>query len=91
MRYVVAYDIACSRRRRRVVRLLEGHGWRMHESAFLLRLGDAAAARLLAQLQSAIDTQHDRLRAYPMCERDAPDRMAIVGSRASDPPDYVVI
>lgn len=35
--------------------------------------------------------EQDRLRIYPMCERDAPDRLAVLGAAFEDPPTHYVV
>ncbi len=91
MLYLICYDIACPRRRRRVVRLLEGHGQRLHESAFAARLRDCAVGSLQRRLLALLHPEEDRLRVYPLCARDAPDRLTVVGAPTADPPTHVVL
>jgi len=91
MLYVIGYDIACPRRRRRVARLLEGHGQRLHESAFVARLRDGAFGSLQRRLQALLDDGEDRVRVYPLCERDAPDRLTVRGAAIDEPPTHVVL
>lgn len=91
MLYFIGYDIACPRRRRRVVRLLEGHGQRLHESAFVARLRDGAFGTLQRRLQRTLHAQEDRVRIYPLCQRDAPDRVAVCCDRQEDPPHHVAL
>ena len=91
MLYFIGYDIGCSRRRRRIARLLEGHGYRVHDSAFVAHLRDGAYGALQRRLQELLHAQEDRLRVYPLCERDAPDRLTVFGPPAEDPPSHVVL
>jgi CRISPR-associated protein Cas2 len=91
MLYFIAYDIPCDRRRRRVARLLEGHGWRLHESAYTARLRDGAFRALHERLARLLHPQDDRLRVYPLCQRDTPDRVHVVGPKAEDPPAHHVL
>jgi CRISPR-associated endonuclease Cas2 len=77
MHHIACFDIAHNRRRRQVVRLLEGHGQRLHESAFMLRLRPAQLGQLQKQLLRLLHLQQDRLTLYPCCERDHPDRLEL--------------
>ena len=73
MHYLVCYDIADDRRRRRLARLLEGFGDRLHESAFALTLRPAQLSRLFRRIPAMIDEHADRVAVYPLCARDHPD------------------
>ena len=50
MIYIIAYDIADSKRRLRVAKTLESWGYRIQESVFQLRLDTPTLARLRARL-----------------------------------------
>lgn len=82
MIYLVCYDIADDRRRRRVARLLEGFGQRLHESAFLLRLRQAQLSRLKRRLPPLLDEHADHVLIYPLCRRDQPDIVHLAASSA---------
>jgi len=89
--WLVSYDIACDRRRRRVARLLEGYGQRLHESAFVAQLRPAQLARLRRALPRCLDAQADRLTIYPLCSRDQPDTLHLGTSSEPDVAASVVV
>jgi CRISPR-associated protein Cas2 len=89
--YLVCYDIADNRRRSRVARWLEGHGYRLHESVFECRLRPAAFHRLVQGLQQRIDPRLDRVALYPLCARDQPDIVHLAASRSAQPAGPVVV
>jgi CRISPR-associated protein Cas2 len=71
--WVIAYDIADDRRRRRVATLLESRAARVQESLFEERMTKHAANRLFAELK-ALCGAGDSLRLYPITDtavRDA--------------------
>lgn len=73
MRYLICYDIADDRRRRKVVRLLEEFGVRLHESAFWAHLSPGQHNRLNRRVRPLLNEKLDKLTIYPVCERDGPD------------------
>lgn len=90
MEYLICYDIADDRRRRRVVRLIEGYGQRLHESAYSARLRPGQAARLLRALEKSVDRIEDRVTLYPVCGRDHPDRIHL-GAEVQDSLEPVLV
>lgn len=73
MRLLLSYDIACQRRRSRVVKVLEGYGSRAQESVFQLELREAQWQRLRLQLDAIVDRRQDHWRAWPQCRSDLDD------------------
>ena len=69
--YVIAYDIADNRRRRRIAALLEERAARVQESLFEQRMSPRAAASLFAQLQQ-LCADGDSLRLYPVPDTALP-------------------
>ena len=69
MRYVVAYDIANDKRRKKLSDLLEGYGVRVNYSVFELELTKTQKERLLyeIELQKLLDVKVDSLRFYHIC------------------------
>ncbi|HOX46078.1 MAG TPA: CRISPR-associated endonuclease Cas2 [Myxococcota bacterium] len=67
MLYVVCYDIADERRRRRVERTLKGYGHRVQESVFEAELDDKKRLELELKLAKVIDQAEDNLRFYRQC------------------------
>jgi len=68
--WVVCYDIADDRRRRQVVKVLEGFGRRAQESVFECELEEEQLALLEKRLKTAIDGLEDDIRFYPMNRAD---------------------
>jgi len=64
---VIAYDIACDRRRARLVRLLEGVGVRANYSVFECRLAARDIPRLKNAIDTLIDPHEDSVLYYPLC------------------------
>lgn len=91
MLYFIGYDIHNDRRRRQIARLLEGHGERIHESAFVARLRDGAFNSLHRRITALIHPDVDRLRIYPLCARDSPDRRSVLGTMPADPASFYTL
>lgn len=72
-RHLICYDIVSDRRRRRMARLLEGHGHRMHESAFTVNLNPSKLGRLKRRMALIVHPVDDHVVIYPLCERDQAD------------------
>ena len=63
-RILVIYDVVCDKRRRYIVKTLEGYGQRVQKSAFELYLNQKQARLMTTQLSRYIDEQEDSLRIY---------------------------
>ena len=87
MIYIIAYDIADTKRRLRVAKTLESWGYRIQESVFQLRLDSATLARVRSRLATLISEGDDVIHIYPICSTCAttptysarPYRWTIVG------------
>lgn len=66
---VVSYDIADNKRRRKVMKTMEGYGQRVQYSVFECRLGARDVARLRARLRKLILEEEDDIRFYLLCEQ----------------------
>lgn len=73
MRFLVSYDIACSRRRLRVSNLLLGYGERVQESVFALELREGQWQALCQRLDATIDPTLDQWRGWRACADDQAD------------------
>lgn len=62
--WLVAYDVRCKRRWRRLYRLLCASGWRIQYSAFLLALNDRQIDSLIEEIRRCIDEREDDVRVY---------------------------
>ncbi|WP_119071492.1 CRISPR-associated endonuclease Cas2 [Aggregatilinea lenta] len=72
MFWVVCYDIPDDKRRRKVVKIMEGAGRRVQYSVFECEINNARLERLKRDLQRAIDDEEDDVRFYPLNEGDIP-------------------
>jgi CRISPR-associated protein Cas2 len=64
--YIVAYDIPCDKRRRKVANLLEGYGKRVQYSVFECVLAQAKYIELQKRLKKLVNLAEDNLRFYPL-------------------------
>ncbi|WP_406672616.1 CRISPR-associated endonuclease Cas2 [Natronospira sp.] len=53
--WLIAYDITCARRRRRIAGCLEDHAFRVQYSVFATRLSQAGMAALARELETHCD------------------------------------
>ena len=79
MIYIIAYDIADSKRRLRVAKTLESWGYRIQESVFQLRLDTPTLARVRSRLAALISETDDVIHIYPICSSCA-DHADILGA-----------
>ncbi|RLK48719.1 CRISPR-associated Cas2 family protein [Alkalispirillum mobile] len=59
--YIVAYDISCPKRWRRVFKLMKGYGEWLQLSVFQCRLSRQRHAELVALLDGIIHHEHDHV------------------------------
>ncbi len=64
--YVVAYDIPCDKRRKKVSDLLEGYGKRVQYSVFECLLEQGKYKELCQRLKKRIKLAEDSIRFYPL-------------------------
>ena len=67
MRYVVCYDIADNRRRKRVSDTLDSYGDRVQDSVFELAVPNKLFQRCLEEIERSIDPKSDRIAVYALC------------------------
>ena len=84
MRYIVCYDIADDKRRKRVADLLDAHGDRIQESVFEISASGKIFQACLKKLEQSINPQEDRLSVYSLCA--SCDRNARYFGVAADAP-----
>lgn len=70
MLWMVCYDIAEDRARNRAAKALRRYGERVQRSVFECHLSVRELKALQRELLGIIDTGSDRVRFYPLCERD---------------------
>ncbi|NJK35764.1 MAG: CRISPR-associated endonuclease Cas2 [Oscillatoriales cyanobacterium SM2_2_1] len=72
MLYIVAYDIPCSKRRKKVADLLAGYGQRVQFSVFECVLLPAKYEELKKRLRKRIQIAEDSIRIYPLSTHTLP-------------------
>jgi len=77
--FVICYDIADDRRRRRVDKTLSGFGVRVQESVFEAELNEKRYIEMQRKLAKVISMQEDNVRYYRLCRscRSAIDVMGV--------------
>lgn len=65
--YVVAYDIANTKRRMKIVKILEGLGMRVNFSVFECMLTRKQFEIMCEQIQKLIVAREDQIIIYPIC------------------------
>ncbi len=68
MFWVICYDIVDNKRRRRVMRTLEGYGRRVQFSVFECELNADRVDQLEQRLRRLIHEKEDNIRFYPLAE-----------------------
>ncbi len=84
--WLVSYDIADDRRRRRTANMLNTQLERVQESVFAGWLTATQARHLLASVQIELDMKQDQLRAWPLAQRQ-PERQRAHGQQDRLEPD----
>ncbi len=72
---MICYDITDDRKRLRAANTLMRYGERVQRSVYECHLSRREAEAVMRELEAIIDRTADRVRFYPLCERD---RAAIV-------------
>ena len=65
--YVVTYDVSDTKRRDKVVKLMESIGTRMNYSVFECMLTEKQYQNMIARLEKIIEPVEDRINIYPLC------------------------
>jgi CRISPR-associated protein Cas2 len=68
MFYVIAYDVSCDRRRKKISDLLEGYGERVQYSVFECILTKNKYKNLRQRLQKCCLENEDSIRFYPISQ-----------------------
>lgn len=91
MRWVIAYDSSCDKRRRKMAVLLEGYGVRVQDSVFECELNSTRIAQLKIRLKRLINPTLDSVRLYPLSRQNC-EKVVNMGMPAAAPDiDDVVI
>ncbi|MGZ8218745.1 CRISPR-associated endonuclease Cas2 [Methylomagnum sp.] len=86
--YLVCYDIADNRRRRRMDKLLSGYGVRAQRSVFECAIDAQQAEALEAEAAEVMDAGLDRLHIYHLCDKDCAGRQCHGVAEPIEPLDY---
>lgn len=89
--YVVAYDVVCDRRRRKVAELLEGYGQRVQYSVFECLLGEAKLGELKRRLRKRVRLDEDSVRFYAIPQYSVGQIDVWNGVPVVEPPGSVII
>lgn len=68
--WMVCYDISDTRRRKHVEQALQAFGERVQRSVFECDLDARRETDLRTALREMIDPREDKLRFYPLCDKD---------------------
>jgi len=77
MRYVVCYDVADDKRRRRLVKALDSYAARVQYSVFEAVLDHALLQAMMQALEPILEPAEDRLMVYPICAACAKRRVTL--------------
>lgn len=74
MRYVVAYDIADNKRRKKFSDLLDTYGTRVNYSVYEIELNQTKHKKLLREIEEKelINKKYDSIRFYHICQNCLP-------------------
>jgi CRISPR-associated protein Cas2 len=90
--YVIAYDIPCNKRRKKVADLLEGYGQRVQYSVFECQLTKEKYDDLRRRLRKSLKLEEDNVRFYPLSRHTLSQVEAWgVGIPVIEPPNSIII
>ncbi len=89
--YVLAYDIACNKRRARIAKAVEALCERVQGSVFEAYLNPAELAALLRKTGKIMKEEEDSLRVYMLCATCRTKIVAKGRGRVTPPPAAVVV
>jgi CRISPR-associated protein Cas2 len=72
MHYLIAYDICCPRRLRRVARFLEKHAIRCQKSVFVFRGAVEKLNEIMDETAKLIDEDEDLVQAWKLANQESP-------------------
>lgn len=80
MRIVISYDISDDKRRTKVAKIMEGHGYRVQYSVFECDLDDAQLKKLWQRLKPLVSPQNgESIRFYPL-HRECAEKAKVLGT-----------
>jgi CRISPR-associated protein Cas2 len=89
--YLVTYDIACNKRRKKVSDLLEGYGQRVQYSVFECVLTAEKYDELRQRLRQRFKLGEDSVRLYPLSRHTLNQVEVFGGLPLTSPPSSVII
>lgn len=89
--YVVTYDISDTKRRDKVMKVLEVIGDRVNFSVFECMLTDVQYRNLCCRLAKLVEARQDRINIYPICTECYARITYIPEVKTNIPPKIVVI
>ena len=87
---LIAYDTPSNRRRRKLARLLEGHGTRVQKSVFEAWLTETELAWLVRKIERLIDEEEDQLFVAGLCVRCRNDMIRFGRYDGGELPQYFI-
>lgn len=79
MRVVISYDISDTKRRTKMAKLMEGHGYRVQYSVFECELDEKKLKELMRRLRPLVKVEEwESVRIYPL-NADAEKRVKVLG------------
>lgn len=89
--YVVAYDVTCDKRRKKVSDLLEGYGRRVQYSVFECVLVTSKYKELRERLRKVVKLSEDKVRFYPLSQHTLPQVEVWGGPAVTNAPGSIII
>ena len=90
--YIVAYDITCDKRRKKISNLLKGYGQRVQYSVFECQLNHTKFNELRKRLIKVVKVTEDSVRFYPLSQHTSSQVEVMgIGSPVISPPTSMVI
>ncbi len=90
MHYIIAYDICCPRRLRRVARVCEDYGLRIQKSVFECELSKPFLEDMMHRLGEIVDPKVDSITGLPICAACNAGRVEIGIPLQQEIPDVLV-
>ena len=89
MKYIIAYDIANNKKRKKVANELEGLGYRVTKSVFECELSKTRLAKHEKFLRKT-SSKSDSVRLYRICENCLQNSFDISGAKLFEPKSFFI-
>jgi CRISPR-associated protein Cas2 len=80
---VIAYDIAHSRRLKRIARVMKDYGTRVQKSIFIADIDPLLFARMRYRAEQEMVLEEDAVKYFPLCDRCS-DTLIAIGRDAGE-------